>query len=222
MIQNRFITWRAFPWQGHLFLLEGWLESTSRSASLQEVVPEHTVPRLHHSRICDCLFSGLTSCYIFSFWLIAGSSKCPPRLCDLCMAEKPTKRANPAMNFKNMATDAPYRLTNINHATYLATTSQVSPWSAIPGWELECNVFDVMHNLFLGSGRDFLGSAIRLLLEHGAFDAYGVQRSSHDMFARITLEIHDTYKQHGFLWPSIMSLSNLGMPYVYRLIPLNQ
>lgn len=118
------------------------------------------------------------------------------------MAEKPTKRANPAMNFKNMARDAPYRLTNINHATYLATASQVSPWSAIPGWELESTVFDVMHNLFLGSGRDFLGSAIRLLLEHGAFDAYGVERSSPAMFAQITLEIHDTYKRHGFLWPT--------------------
>ena len=103
------------------------------------------------------------------------------------------------MNYKNMAADAPYRLSHLNHETYAAIAPEVSPWSSIPGWRLENNVFDFMHNCFLGTGKDFLASAIRLLLERGAFDGFDCERSSDLMFARITIEIQDTYKQHGFL-----------------------
>lgn len=34
------------------------------------------------------------------------------------------------------------------------------------------------------------------MVEHGVFDSYGCARKSDEMFARITMEIHDTYKQH--------------------------
>ena len=103
------------------------------------------------------------------------------------------------MNYKNMAANAPYRLSHLNHETYAAIAAEVSPWSSIPGWRLENNVFDFMHNSFLGTGKDFVASAIRLLLERGAFDGFQCERSSDLMFARITMEIQDTYKQHGFL-----------------------
>ena len=103
------------------------------------------------------------------------------------------------MNYKNMAANAPYRLSHLNHETYAAIATEVSPWSSIPGWRLENNVFDFMHNCFLGTGKDFVASAIRLLLERGAFDGFHCERSSDLMFARITMEIQDTYKQHGFL-----------------------
>ena len=103
------------------------------------------------------------------------------------------------MNYKNMAANAPYRLSHVNHETYAAIATEVSPWSSVPGWRLENNVFDFMHNCFLGTGKDFVASAIRLLLERGAFDGFECERSSDLMFAKITMEIQDTYKQHGFL-----------------------
>ena len=119
------------------------------------------------------------------------------------MAEKPSKNGHRDMNYKNMAANAPYRLSHLNHETYVAIAPQVSPWIAVPGWQLQNNVFDFMHNCFLGSGKDFIASALRLLLEHGSFDDYDCARSSDQMFAKITLEIHEKYKQYGFLFPKI-------------------
>ena len=57
------------------------------------------------------------------------------------------------MNFKDMRETAAYRLAPIDHNTYLATANVLSPWRAVPGWTLESNVFDIMHNLFLGTGK---------------------------------------------------------------------
>lgn len=102
------------------------------------------------------------------------------------------------MSYKDMSAGAPYQLTAVNHATYMAT-HQVSPWHVVPGWSLSNNVFDIMHNLFLGSGRIFIGSALRLMLEHGVFDSYGAERDSPTMFAHITLEIQKDYHDVKFL-----------------------
>lgn len=100
------------------------------------------------------------------------------------------------MNFKDMRETAAYRLAPIDHNTYLATANVLSPWRAVPGWTLESNVFDIMHNLFLGTGKPFIASCVRVMLETGVFDRHGLRRASADMFARITLEIHDVFRAH--------------------------
>lgn len=118
-------------------------------------------------------------------------------MCDLCFAEKPNKKADWNMNFKNMSPNAPYQLAVMDHATYMATAT-VSEWHVVPGWHLHNCVFDVMHNLFLGVGRDYIASSVRLLMEKGVFDEPGMERSSTEMFGRVTLGIHDMFKEHKF------------------------
>ena len=102
------------------------------------------------------------------------------------------------MNYKNMGPDAPYRLASMDRQTYMATQTP-SEWAVVPGWHLRNCVLDIMHNLFLGTGKDYIASGVRVMIEKGFFDDLGVQRGSSDMFARITLGIHDTFKQHKFL-----------------------
>lgn len=103
------------------------------------------------------------------------------------------------MNYKNMSNAAPYRLTEINHATYMATTQVASSWLVVPGWTLHTCVYDIMHNLYLGTGRDLVASCLRLMLEKGCFDHYGVAPSSEIMFVNINKEINAVFKQHRFL-----------------------
>ena len=102
-----------------------------------------------------------------------------------------------AMNFKDMSLQAPYRLAEMDHATYMLTHVP-SCWSTVPGWTLHTTVYDIMHNLFLGTGRDVVASSLRLMLETGCFDHYGVPRDSDSMFAKITEEIHASFKASKF------------------------
>lgn len=102
------------------------------------------------------------------------------------------------MNYKNMGPSAPYRLAPMDHATYMAN-EVVSEYSQIAGWHLHNNVLDIMHNLFLGTGRDFIASGVRVLIEKGYFDKPGLARGSYDMFVEINLAIHETFRQHRFL-----------------------
>jgi hypothetical protein len=102
------------------------------------------------------------------------------------------------MNYKNMGPHAAYRLAPMDHATYMAT-QEVSEWSCVPGWHLHTCVFDIMHNLFLGTGRVYIASGVRVLIEKGFIDKPGVERNSDAMFAEITMGIHDTFKRNRFL-----------------------
>ena len=127
--------------------------------------------------------------FIFLFGLVY------PRLCDLCFAQKPAKNADTNMNYKNMDKDAPHAFTELDHTTYMATHTP-SPWHVLSGWTLQTCVFDFMHSCFLGSAKDFIPSVLRALVEKGCFDAFGCERGSSEMFARITMEIHDTFKEN--------------------------
>ena len=98
------------------------------------------------------------------------------------------------MSFKDMKNTAPYQLTCLDHQTYMATHIP-SAWHVVPGWSLENNVFDFMHNCFLGTGRIFFASSIRLLLERGCFDYHDAERDSSTMFGFITMEIHRDFKR---------------------------
>ena len=51
----------------------------------------------------------------------------------------------------------------------MAMPGQLSPWSAVPGWTLESTTFDFMHNLYLGTGRDLIGSTFKILIRRGAY-----------------------------------------------------
>ena len=118
------------------------------------------------------------------------------RLCDLCFAQKPANNSAPAMNYKNMESLPAYELTEINHATYLATHKPLSPFLKVEGFSLHTCVYDVMHNLYLGCGKHYLASGLRVLLEKGFFDSFGHARATDEMFAKIMEDVHDTFKDH--------------------------
>ena len=81
----------------------------------------------------------------------------------------------------------------MDHETYMATQVP-SCWASVPGWTLHTTVFDIMRNLFLGCGRDLVASCLRVMLEKGCFDHYGVPRCSDEMFVNINLEISADFK----------------------------
>lgn len=93
-----------------------------------------------------------------------------PRMCDSCLAQKGVN-CDPAMNYKNFTSSAAWPYTRINHQDYLRMEAgQISSWAAVPGWQLETCMFDLMHNCFLGTARDFLAGGVRCLLACNAFE----------------------------------------------------
>lgn len=118
------------------------------------------------------------------------------------------------MNYKNMSENPPYELAVMDHGTYMATQC-VSEWSVIPGWHLHNCMYDVMHNLFLGTARDFIASSVRVLLEKGFFDKPGVERGSETMFQHITLGIHEMFRKHKFLeWSWQVLLTDVSVLFL--------
>lgn len=91
-----------------------------------------------------------------------------PRMCDLCLAEKGAN-CSEALNFKNFTTTSAWEYTCLSHQDYLHMAPKVSEWACVPGWSLSSCMFDLMHNCFLGTGRDFVAGGIRYLLLRGAF-----------------------------------------------------
>ena len=89
-------------------------------------------------------------------------------MCDSCLAESGTK-CDHRMHYKNFGNSKAWPLTAVSHKMYMAMPGQLSPWSGVPGWTLESTTFDFMHNLYLGTGRDLIGSTFKILLRRGAY-----------------------------------------------------
>ena len=80
------------------------------------------------------------------------------RLCDSCLAQNSDK-CDPAMSFRNFSDTAAYPATFMDTQTFRALGG-TSDWDAMEGWNLENTTFDFMHNIYLGGGRDLLGSLL--------------------------------------------------------------
>lgn len=96
------------------------------------------------------------------------------RICDCCLASGLAK-SDKRLHYKNFTSSAAWPLTRINHQMYLQMPGRISVWNTIPGWTLESATFDWMHNLFLGSGRDLIGSTFKTLIRRGAYSHLPVQ-----------------------------------------------
>ena len=92
----------------------------------------------------------------------------PIRMCDSCRACSGTK-CDERMHYKNFGPGKAWDHTLINHSMYLSMPGELSPWSTVPGWTLESTAFDFMHNLYLGTGRDLVGSTFKCLIWRGAY-----------------------------------------------------
>lgn len=60
-------------------------------------------------------------------------------------------------------------LTMVTNDMYHNMPGVLSPWRHLPGWTLESTSFDFMRNLFLGTGRDLVASAIKVLIRQGIY-----------------------------------------------------
>lgn len=89
-------------------------------------------------------------------------------MCDSCLACSGTK-CDERMHYKNFGPGKAWDHTLINHSMYLSMPGELSPWSTVPGWSLESTTFDFMHNLYLGTGRDLVGSTFKCLIWRGAY-----------------------------------------------------
>ena len=60
-------------------------------------------------------------------------------------------------------------MTEISQEQYLAMPGPISVWKSVPGWTLESCVYDWMHNVYLGHGRDLVGSTLKVLIEKSIY-----------------------------------------------------
>ncbi|CAK9069954.1 unnamed protein product [Durusdinium trenchii] len=93
------------------------------------------------------------------------------QLCDTCLAS--TRKGTPdAMHAGNYNADAAWRLTVLDHDTYVAMENPdtVSPFSLIEGFNVETVAYDFLHQIYLGTARDLIASGVRTLILRGAYD----------------------------------------------------
>lgn len=120
---------------------------------------------------CSQIFSELPAAKMLSgfrvFWF---QGCCQLRVCDTCLAGN-TKATPDSMNYRNFGSTAAWPLTKLGHDAYLQREGcRISPWAAVPGYRIETVAYDWMHNIFLGVGRDLVGSGLRTLVLQGVYE----------------------------------------------------
>ena len=121
------------------------------------------------------------------------------RMCDSCLARKGVNCPD-EMNYKNITSTNAWELTRISDADYLHMEPKISEWEQVPGWTLSTCMFDLMHNCFLGTARDFVAGGIRCLISCGRFSS--LEEVHKDMIqtcsARGFLDQHDSENNTGY------------------------
>ena len=113
-----------------------------------------------------------------------GKKKC----CERCDAVQLKGNGSHPMNYKDFSPNAPHLATTFGgHDDYLRNVRPLSPWLAIPGFQVESLVYDWMHLMYLGTARSHVASTIKLLrclghyYEQGESDAQYLRRLTADM-----------------------------------------
>ena len=90
-------------------------------------------------------------------------------LCSRCWASK----VDPLLLWTNLKEDAGWRHTVVSTEAFLANArhhGELPSLCNMEGWAAETMHWDLMHNLFIGCGRDSCGSVLMLLCLHKYFD----------------------------------------------------
>ena len=91
-------------------------------------------------------------------------------LCSRCWASKTSQ----ALLWTDMSETAAWRETTVRTAEFLTNAEhqgEVPALCGVRGWSADTLHFDIMHNLFIGSGRDLAGSALSLLCQANYFSS---------------------------------------------------
>ncbi|CAK9092949.1 Nipped-B-like protein B [Durusdinium trenchii] len=125
------------------------------------------------------------------------------QICESCMARKDV-RSPPGLNFRNFdPNSAAWMETMIDHPTFIAMGGS-SPWQCMEGWTLATTTWDWMHNVYLGVGRDLLGSGLRLLIERGVF---GPNPRLNEVLSEVQAQMVRDCRQRGLPLPKKPALA---------------
>ena len=95
------------------------------------------------------------------------------RMCDRCLARQ-GKGAPLAMHYKNFSDNKAWPLTILSHEGYLHFDQfSLTPWLVVPGFKMETMTWDLLHNIYLGTARDLVGSGLKTLVMRGCYDYFG-------------------------------------------------
>ena len=83
-------------------------------------------------------------------------------MCELCHAQLPTLRADPALNYQWLSWESPVWARLRTQEEYEAETpvARLSPFRHIDGWGLGSDFEDLLHNVYLGHAKDALANAV--------------------------------------------------------------
>ena len=101
------------------------------------------------------------------------------------------------MNYRNISDSAAWPHTVIDHHTYLRLDETISPWACIEGFQIENVSFDILRNLFLGTARDLVASAISVLIRQHVYDH--VEGNAESILGYIQREMARDCKSFGSL-----------------------
>lgn len=109
----------------------------------------------------------------------------------------------PIYEWKNFSLNAAWRMTRLDHQGYLDhECGNVSPYASIEGFNVETVAYDLLHNVFLGVGRDLFASGLKLLISKGVWTDLGDDMDT--ILSGIHSEMHRTCGSLGFLCLSIV------------------
>ena len=96
--------------------------------------------------------------------------------CMRCMASSHL----PETWYTDTSPNAGWKRTQLNTQDFLSNMTYRSPLTTLSGWHIMFILWDVMHNLYLGPGKDHIGSGVLLLAASGWFDGTNLlERLSH-------------------------------------------
>ena len=89
------------------------------------------------------------------------------QICEACFAERPNKYGDPLLEYKDFYPGAAHLMTGLNHADYVRSMQQISPWAIMPGFHVWTCFRDPMHTIFLGTAKSLIASLIGLWIRRG-------------------------------------------------------
>ena len=121
------------------------------------------------------------------------------RMCDRCLARQ-GKGAPLAMHYKNFSDNKAWPLTILSHEGYLHFDQfSLTPWLVVPGFKMETMTWDLLHNIYLGTARDLVGSGLKTLVMRGCYDYLGEGLDMDTILSHVDAKIRRDCSRYKFL-----------------------
>ena len=112
------------------------------------------------------------------------------------------------LTFKNFYSSAAHRMTELSHDEYVASSTQQSPWSKLPGFHVKSLFRDPMHTIYLGTAKEVLASCLGYWSRHQCLPG----RTLEDQLRWVSQQQKQICRQAGLKGPfKTMTPSNTGL-----------